>query len=69
MCWRLVYCLWKHPDLIPALTTYPDVFRKLQGGADLMLPGVVISDDDLSCAGLGVFSKDHGCAITVCGNR
>jgi len=51
------------------LTTYPDVLQKLEGGADLMLPGVIASDDSSSTAGLGVFSKDHGCAITLCGNR
>jgi len=65
----VVYFLWRYPDLIPTLTTYPDVFRKLEGGADLMLPGVVISDCALSCSGLGEFSKDQGCAITLCGNR
>jgi len=65
----VVYLLWRYPDLIPALTTYPDVFKKLEGGADLMLPGVVISDDGSSTSGLGVFSKDQGCAIKLCGNR
>jgi len=64
-----VYFLWRYPDLIPAFTTYHEVFRKLEGGADLMLPGVIISDDASSTAGPGVFSKDQGCAITLCGNR
>jgi len=54
-----------YPDLIPTLTTYRDVFRKLEGGADLMLPGVIGS----SITELGEFSKDHGCAITLSGNR
>jgi len=61
--------LWRYPDLIPTLTTYPEVFRKLEGGADLMLPGVIISDHGSSSAGLGEFSKGQGCAITLCGNR
>jgi len=65
----VVYFLWRYPDLIPALTTYPEVFRKLEGGADLMLPGVIISDDHSSTAGLGVFGKGQGCAIKLCGNR
>jgi len=64
-----VYLLWKYPDLIPALTTYPEVFRKLEGGADLMLPGVIMPDGGSSTVGLGEFSKGQGCAITLCSNR
>ena len=64
-----VYFLWRYPDLIPSLTTYPEVFRKLEGGADLMLPGVILSGHVSSTAGLGEFSKDQGCAIKLCGNR
>ncbi|KAI0270474.1 hypothetical protein BC834DRAFT_1039235 [Gloeopeniophorella convolvens] len=36
-----VYTLWKHPALLPVLTTPAAVIPVLIGGADLMIPGVV----------------------------
>ncbi|KAI0298457.1 hypothetical protein B0F90DRAFT_1952301 [Multifurca ochricompacta] len=36
-----VYALWKHPTLLPILTTPAAVIPVLVGGADLMVPGVV----------------------------
>ncbi|KAI0052419.1 hypothetical protein FA95DRAFT_1601793 [Auriscalpium vulgare] len=36
-----VYTLWKHPALLPSLSTPAAVIPVLIGGADLMLPGVV----------------------------
>ena len=35
-----VYTLWRHPGLVPLLHTPDVVVRKLQGGADLMTPGL-----------------------------
>ena len=35
-----VYTLWCNPGLIPLLHTPPNVISKLQGGADLMIPGL-----------------------------
>ncbi|KAF2765319.1 hypothetical protein EJ03DRAFT_210621 [Teratosphaeria nubilosa] len=35
-----VYTLWRHPDLVPLLHTPDMVVKKLQGGADLMTPGL-----------------------------
>ncbi|KAK4542703.1 hypothetical protein LTR36_006275 [Oleoguttula mirabilis] len=35
-----VYTLWRHPDLVPLLHTHEIVIKKLQGGADLMTPGL-----------------------------
>jgi len=35
-----VYTLWRHPDLVPLLHTPGIVVQKLQGGADLMTPGL-----------------------------
>ncbi|XP_023556921.1 eukaryotic translation initiation factor 2D isoform X2 [Octodon degus] len=37
-----VYTLWSYPDLLPTFTTWPLVLEKLVGGADLMLPGLVV---------------------------
>jgi len=35
-----VYTLWKNPGLVPLLHTIPNVIEKMQGGADLMTPGL-----------------------------
>ncbi|XP_031336766.1 eukaryotic translation initiation factor 2D-like isoform X2 [Photinus pyralis] len=35
-----VYFLWRHPDALLYFTTHSQVVRKLQNGADLMLPGL-----------------------------
>uniref|UniRef100_A0ACB8F582 Uncharacterized protein n=1 Tax=Sphaerodactylus townsendi TaxID=933632 RepID=A0ACB8F582_9SAUR len=59
-----VYTLWTHPDLLPAFTTWPPVLHKLAGGADLMLPGVVVPS-----SGLPQVDRGTLCAITLVGNR
>ncbi|XP_043932797.1 eukaryotic translation initiation factor 2D [Protopterus annectens] len=59
-----VYTLWTCPDLLPIFTTWPAVLQKLTGGADLMLPGVVVP----SC-GLPEVQQGALCAISVVGNR
>ncbi|KAJ0064769.1 hypothetical protein NL108_013013, partial [Boleophthalmus pectinirostris] len=41
------YVLWRFPALLPAFTTWPPVLDKLIGGADLMLPGVVVTQSGL----------------------
>ncbi|XP_048962832.1 eukaryotic translation initiation factor 2D isoform X4 [Canis lupus dingo] len=59
-----VYTLWSYPDLLPTFTTWPLVLKKLVGGADLMLPGLVVPP-----AGLPQVQKGDLCAITLVGNR
>eukprot|EP00079_Xenopus_tropicalis_P022271 XP_012814109.1 PREDICTED: eukaryotic translation initiation factor 2D isoform X3 [Xenopus tropicalis] len=59
-----VYALWKYPDLLPAFTTWPPVLEKMAGGADLMLPGVVVPS-----FGLPEIQQGSLCAITLVGNR
>ncbi|XP_026930720.2 eukaryotic translation initiation factor 2D isoform X5 [Acinonyx jubatus] len=59
-----VYTLWSYPDLLPAFTTWPPVLEKLVGGADLMLPGLVVPS-----AGLPQVQKGDLCAIALLGNR
>uniref|UniRef100_A0A8C3YFT4 Eukaryotic translation initiation factor 2D n=1 Tax=Catagonus wagneri TaxID=51154 RepID=A0A8C3YFT4_9CETA len=59
-----VYTLWSYPDLLPAFTTWPPVLEKLVGGADLMLPGLVVPP-----AGLPQVQKGDLCAIALVGNR
>ncbi|XP_072537162.1 eukaryotic translation initiation factor 2D isoform X2 [Salminus brasiliensis] len=59
-----VYTLWRYPDMVPSFTTWAPVVQKLIGGADLMLPGVVVSS-----AGLPVVNKGDCCAINIVSNR
>ncbi|XP_016070740.1 PREDICTED: eukaryotic translation initiation factor 2D isoform X3 [Miniopterus natalensis] len=59
-----VYTLWSYPDLLPTFTTWPLVLEKLVGGADLMLPGLVVPP-----AGLPQVQKGDLCAIVLVGNR
>ncbi|KAL4645975.1 eukaryotic translation initiation factor 2D [Arapaima gigas] len=59
-----VYTLWQFPDLLPAFATWPPVVQKLAGGADLMLPGVVVPPQ-----GLPEVKQGDCCAITVVRNR
>uniref|UniRef100_A0A2K5CI69 Eukaryotic translation initiation factor 2D n=1 Tax=Aotus nancymaae TaxID=37293 RepID=A0A2K5CI69_AOTNA len=59
-----VYTLWSYPDLLPTFTTWPLVLEKLVGGADLMLPGLVMPP-----AGLPQVQKGDLCAISLVGNR
>ncbi|XP_057256681.1 eukaryotic translation initiation factor 2D isoform X2 [Pezoporus wallicus] len=59
-----VYTLWVYPDLLPAFSTWPPVLQKLAGGADLMLPGVVVPP-----SGFPQVERGTLCAVTLLGNR
>ncbi|XP_021055083.1 eukaryotic translation initiation factor 2D isoform X2 [Mus pahari] len=59
-----VYTLWSYPDILPAFITWPLVLEKLVGGADLMLPGVVVPP-----TGLPQVQQGDLCAIALVGNR
>ncbi|NXS60385.1 EIF2D factor, partial [Brachypteracias leptosomus] len=59
-----VYTLWLYPDLLPAFSTWPPVLQKLAGGADLMLPGVVVPP-----SGFPQVERGTLCAVTLLGNR
>ncbi|XP_073675194.1 eukaryotic translation initiation factor 2D [Garra rufa] len=59
-----VYALWQYPAMLPAFVTWPPVLQKLAGGADLMLPGVVVPPD-----GLPNVDKGECCAVTLVMNR
>lgn len=59
-----VYLLWRCPSLLPVFRTWSPVLQKLVGGADLMLPGVVVP----SC-GLPDVNQGDCCAVTVVKNR
>ncbi|KAF8496116.1 hypothetical protein F5888DRAFT_1794721 [Russula emetica] len=56
-----VYTLWKHPTLLPILTTPASVIPVLVGGADLMVPGVVQAPADApsgTLVGIARFVRD-----------
>ncbi|XP_037539876.1 eukaryotic translation initiation factor 2D [Nematolebias whitei] len=59
-----VYVLWRRPTLLPVFRTWAPVLQKLIGGADLMLPGVVVP----SC-GLPDVNQGDCCAVTIVNNR
>ncbi|XP_051965004.1 eukaryotic translation initiation factor 2D [Xyrauchen texanus] len=59
-----VYTLWRCPSMLPAFTTWPPVLQKLAGGADLMLPGVVVS-----ASGLPEVDQGDCCAVRLVANR
>ncbi|KAJ1835071.1 hypothetical protein LPJ63_001429 [Coemansia sp. RSA 2711] len=42
-----VYTLWQFPALLPVLWTWAPVVEKLIGGADLMVPGLVVPEHGL----------------------
>ncbi|XP_061687409.1 eukaryotic translation initiation factor 2D isoform X2 [Syngnathoides biaculeatus] len=59
-----VYMLWRYPAVLPAFRTWPPVLHKMIGGADLMLPGVVVPS-----SGLPDIKQGDPCAITLVNNR
>ncbi|XP_043102065.1 eukaryotic translation initiation factor 2D [Puntigrus tetrazona] len=59
-----VYTLWRYPTMLPALVTWPPVLQKLAGGADLMLPGVVVAAE-----GLPEVDQGDCCAVTLVASR
>ena len=58
-----IYVLFAAPRALPRLLTYSEVSPKLLGGADMMLPGVIVPP-----AGLGDFKKGDLRAVAVPGN-
>lgn len=62
-----VYTLWRFPGMLLSFTTWPLVFDKLRGGADLMLPGVILPSSGVSS--FGQFDKGTICSVCLKGNR
>ncbi|KAI9136299.1 hypothetical protein BKA69DRAFT_1129219 [Paraphysoderma sedebokerense] len=54
-----VYMCWKIPDLLPNVTTHNYVLGKVFGGADLMLPGLILPTE-------GYPKVQQGDAIGIC---
>ena len=53
--------------MLPSASTGPYVFTKLQGGADLMLPGVILPKSEVP--DLTGVEKGQLCSISLVGNR
>ncbi|CAG0894193.1 unnamed protein product [Darwinula stevensoni] len=63
-----LYLLWKFPDLIPCFYTQPPVLKKLQNGADLMLPGI-LTPPEIGPKTYGNLKKGDACAVGLTSNR
>ncbi|CAG2054982.1 unnamed protein product [Timema podura] len=63
-----VYMLWHFPSLIHTFTTWPLVFPKITGGADLMLPGVVLKNGAHINA-FGKLQKGDRVAVNLTSNK
>lgn len=63
-----IYTLWKFPELLPVFRTWPPVFSKLKGGADLMLPGVVV-EGEVTPYTFGKLQKGDLCCVCLLGNK
>ncbi|XP_052685586.1 eukaryotic translation initiation factor 2D-like [Crassostrea angulata] len=63
-----VYTMWKYPDLLPVFRTHSNVFSRLAGGADLMLPGVVV-EEEVTPKTFAHINKGSVCSISLVGNR
>ncbi|XP_065910424.1 eukaryotic translation initiation factor 2D-like isoform X2 [Dysidea avara] len=62
-----VYTLWRWPHILGYVTTWSPVLKKLQNGAALMLPGVILPEN----GGMDFTSleKEQLCAVNVANNR
>ncbi|XP_075214113.1 eukaryotic translation initiation factor 2D [Lycorma delicatula] len=63
-----VYMLWQFPSLLPTFTTHPQVFTAISGGADLMLPGVVFSEE-VSIKSYGKLNKGDRVSVNLTCNK
>lgn len=63
-----VYMLWQASDLLYTFTTHPQVFPIITGGADLMLPGVVLPNG-VSLHAYGDLQKGDRVAINLTSNK
>ncbi|XP_058499972.1 eukaryotic translation initiation factor 2D isoform X1 [Solea solea] len=59
-----VYALWRYPALLPTFKTWLPVLQKMIGGADLMLPGVVVPS-----SGVPDVKRGDCCAVALVNNR
>ncbi|XP_053993877.1 eukaryotic translation initiation factor 2D-like [Hylaeus volcanicus] len=63
-----IYALKQIPHLIPCFTIHPDVSRFILGGADLMTPGIMLSNND-KLLYPSQFNKGDVFGIRILGNE
>lgn len=63
-----VYMLWSFPELLPTFSTHPQVFTAISGGADLMLPGVVLAGE-VNIKSYGKLSKGERVSVNLTNNK
>ena len=63
-----LWTLWQHPELLPTMTTYAPVVKKLANGADLMLPGIIV-DESLGIKAFGNINKDDPLSVNLDENK
>ncbi|OWF44770.1 Eukaryotic translation initiation factor 2D [Mizuhopecten yessoensis] len=62
-----VYTLWKFPCMMFTFTTWSPLLKKFLGGADLMLPGVIVQGE-ITPATFKHINKGDTCAVKLNGN-
>ncbi|XP_060076772.1 eukaryotic translation initiation factor 2D-like [Ylistrum balloti] len=62
-----VYTLWRFPQMVFTLTTWPQLHKKFLGGADLMLPGVIVQGE-ITPSTFKQIRKGDTCAVKLNGN-
>jgi translation initiation factor 2D len=63
-----VYMLWSFPSILPSFTVWPQVYDRLAGGADLLLPGIVLKGQ-LHLKAYGNLQKGDSIAINMTTNK
>ena len=64
-----IFLLWKLPELVKVFVTHNDVLKKLQGGADLMLPGVIHRTTEITPATFQPLVRGTPVAVALRSNR
>lgn len=65
-CFPTVYTLWNFPNLLPTVSTAPIVLEKINNGADLMAPGVILNEATIG--ELGDLRVNDVCSVRLYGN-
>lgn len=64
-----VYALWKCPHIIKSFRTWQQVLKRLCNGADLMMPGIVVTDKKYGPNSFGNLEKGEPCFVNLVENE
>ena len=62
---NIVYSLWQQPSLLKSVSTWDHVLNKLQGGADLMTPGLIRWNSEIESGNVTAVTLQNGVPIAV----